>query len=182
MDAGRREESEAALVQALEINDSVGDWRQGRRMLATVARHRAASGHNQQALVDLAEATRTTTEPDPVGDIFVALMHTDVLLELGAPVEAVAAAAEPSLRASARYGIDSSKVATTRANPRWRCCERDGWPTRLRTSTSGPTMARGAPTGRCTSSVCTSTYAEACSRRSSLAAPRCARGFLAPSF
>ena len=116
LDEGRREEAEAALVRALEINESVGDWRQARRMLATVARHHVATGHHQQALVDLAEATRATSEPDPVGDIFVGMMHTDVLLELGAPVEAVAAAAEPALQASARHGIDTQKVATTRAN------------------------------------------------------------------
>jgi tetratricopeptide (TPR) repeat protein len=115
-DLGRREEAEAALIQALEINQSVGDWRHARRMLATVARHHVASGQYQQALVDLAEATRATTEPDPAGDAFIAMMHTDVLLELSAPVEAVAAAAEPALQASARHGIDAQAVATTRAN------------------------------------------------------------------
>ena len=41
---------------------------------------------------------------------------------------------------------------------------------RLRTSTSGPIMAREPPTGLCTSSACTSTFSEACSRKS------CARG------
>ena len=61
-------------------------------------------------------AAEPLAEPDPIGDVFVAMNHTDILLQAGAPAEEVAAAGEPALAAAAALHLDSQLISTTRSN------------------------------------------------------------------
>lgn len=116
IDAGRFAEASADIDRAIAINDVVGDAAVARRLRASQAWFDFEAGRHENALARIAEAARPLEQPDPMGDIFIAMYHTDMLLQAAAPAEAVAAAGEPALAAAATFRIDSQLVSTTRSN------------------------------------------------------------------
>ena len=101
-DLGRWEEALADIELAIEVNTEVGDEIQHRRLLAAQGWFDFAAGRRSLGLERIAAAARPSAVPDPLGDAYIAMVQSDVLLEVGAPAPEVAAATEKALRAGRR--------------------------------------------------------------------------------
>ena len=115
-DLGRWEEAMADIELAIEVNTEVGDEIQHRRLLACQGWFDFAAGRRSLGLERIAAAARPSAVPDPLGDAYIAMVHSDVLLEVGAPAPEVAAATEKALRLADELNIDSQLVSTARSN------------------------------------------------------------------
>lgn len=115
-DLGRWEEAMADIELAIEVNTDVGDELQHRRLLAAQGWFDFAAGRRSLGLERISAAARPPAVPDPLGDAYIAMVHSDVLLEVGAPASEVAAATERALRVADELHIDSQLVSTARSN------------------------------------------------------------------
>ena len=94
----------------------MGDEIQHRRLLAAQGWFDFAAGRRSLGLERIAAAARPSAVPDPLGDAYIAMVQSDVLLEVGAPAPDVAAATEKALRVADELNIDSQLVSTARSN------------------------------------------------------------------
>ena len=106
----------ADIELALELNTEVGDELQHRRLLAAQGWFDFAAGRRTLGLERIRAAARPPAVPDPLGDAYIAMVHSDVLLEVGAPASEVATATEQALRLADELHIDSQLVSTARSN------------------------------------------------------------------
>ena len=115
-DLGHWEEAMADIELAIEVNTEVGDELQHRRLLAAQGWFDFAAGRRSLGLERISAAARPPAVPDPLGDAYIAMVHSDVLLEVGAAASDVAAATERALRVADELHIDSQLVSTARSN------------------------------------------------------------------
>ncbi|HET6940302.1 MAG TPA: hypothetical protein VFI19_16920, partial [Nocardioides sp.] len=109
---GRLTDASAVLDRAWQINRTVGDVEQERRLMAERAWRLFEAGHRREALDLVTAATRVETPvPNPFGDVIVAEHHTSLLFESNAPTGDVLAAARPGLATASAWGIDSDNVS-----------------------------------------------------------------------
>lgn len=112
----RLDEAAAACLLASEL---VADQDPVTARAALVGRavHEAETGRFEEALEHIRAAARVeTAEPDPGGDLYVALTHTHILLTAGRGPDEVAAAGRPGLDTAETWGIDDFRVAVLQAN------------------------------------------------------------------
>ena len=86
-------------------------------MLADLAWHEAEAGDVARGL-HTADQAYALADPgsDPHGDIWIAVIRTDILLRSGGSAEEVEAAGEPGLAVAASAGIDSWQAVLVRSN------------------------------------------------------------------
>ena len=116
-DLGRYDESIATVRAAVEVAQEVGDLRQHRHHLVTLAWHEGADGAPRTTL-DLLEQARALLpeDADPLGDIRSAVMATHVLLICGRTLDEVELAARPGLEVARAWGIDNVQAMMLSAN------------------------------------------------------------------
>ena len=113
----RFDDGVAACAKGVEVSAGLHDVPLHRQMLAIQARHDVDSGDLGTALRRIrAAAALHAAGPDPRVDVLVALLHTDILLVTGAPVEAVLAAGRPGFRAAREWGLDTTWTAILTGN------------------------------------------------------------------
>jgi hypothetical protein len=116
-DLGRYEECVATVRAAVGVAQRVGDPRQHRHHLVTLAWHEGAAGDASTALDLLAQARALLPEnSDPLGDIRSAVMATSVLLICGRPLDEVEDAARPGLEVARALRIDNVQSMMLSAN------------------------------------------------------------------
>lgn len=116
-DLGRYDDAVATAQAAVEVARQIGDLRQQRHHLDTVASHQGAVDGPSRTLELIAKSRALLPEDaDPLGDIRAAVIATDVLLTWGRSLEEVQQAAEPGLVAAAAWGIDNTQSMMLRAN------------------------------------------------------------------
>jgi tetratricopeptide (TPR) repeat protein len=117
-DLGRYEESIATVRAAVEVAQRVGDPRQHRHHLDTLAWHEGAAAGDARTTLDLLAQARALLpeHADPLGDIRSAVMATDVLLTCGRPLDEVEEAARPGLEVARAWGMDSVQSMMLSAN------------------------------------------------------------------
>ena len=114
---GRFDDAYRVAKSAVEAAAQVGSPQQHRRILAWLAWHEAEAG-------DLARALRTADEAhalaapgsDPLGDLRIGVIWTDILLRSGGSAEEIEAAGEPALAVAAASGIDNWHAIMLRSN------------------------------------------------------------------
>jgi len=116
-DLGRYDEAVATVRAAVEVAQQVGDLRQQRHHLVTLAWHEGAEGAPRLALELLGQAQALLPEDaDPLGDIRSAVMATQVLLMCGGTLEEVELAARPGLEVCRARGIENVQAMMLSAN------------------------------------------------------------------
>ena len=91
--------------------------REFRALLMGQGLHQFDAGDLDGALATLARArSMTLPDPDPLGDIDLAVGHTAVLLVAGRSADMIADAGQPGLDAADAWGIDNAGVAYTQSN------------------------------------------------------------------
>jgi tetratricopeptide (TPR) repeat protein len=114
---GRLTEARAAVSRALEICEAIGDTTEERRILVLDAWDSAVLRDIDGALAALDRARRLPVpEPDPITDIQLAAVQTDLQLRQGAPVDEIEKASRSSLWAAERWNLDNYESALLRAN------------------------------------------------------------------
>jgi tetratricopeptide (TPR) repeat protein len=114
---GRLTEARAAVSRALEICEAIGDTTEERRILVLDAWDRAVLRDLDGALAALDRARRLPIpEPDPITDIQLAAVQTDLQLRQGAPTDEIEKASRSGLLAADRWNLDNYESALLRAN------------------------------------------------------------------
>jgi tetratricopeptide (TPR) repeat protein len=113
----RLDEAAAACLLAGELSARAGDSVTARAALVARAVHDAEAGRFAESLEHIRTAARIkTAEPDPGGELYVALTHTHLLLTAGRGADEVAAAGRPGLEVAETWGIDDFRTSVLRAN------------------------------------------------------------------
>lgn len=114
---GRLPEATATAARAVEVNASINDPVEYQWMLAVLALHTAQQGDIDLALERIREAAAIDLAgAAPIGLITIAIGHTYILNEAGAPADEVAEAGRPALEAAAAWGIETIFVSMVRNN------------------------------------------------------------------
>lgn len=115
--SGRYSEASVLARETAEAAEAARDTRTLRVMLGRVAWHEAlASGLDQGATTMDRARSLLTSDEDPIGDIWLAVIWTDVLLVLGARSEEVEAAGSPALALASEQGIEDFGPVLVRYN------------------------------------------------------------------
>jgi hypothetical protein len=115
--SGRFEESFALAREAAEVASEAGDQRAHRYMLSQVARHEGMTRSVDQALRTMARAAALVpVGSDPRGDIWQAVMLTDMLLLSGSSSTTIDAAGQVGLAVAEQWGIESFPALLVRSN------------------------------------------------------------------
>ena len=110
-------EAAATLEEARVALEALGPHPLMRALLATIAWQGTRSGRIDEAVAMIADVARMqTSTPEPVLDIWVDLLHTDVLLLACACADQVAAAAARGLHVAAVWGLETRGVQVLRFN------------------------------------------------------------------
>lgn len=110
-------EAAATLEQARAALAELGPHPVMRALLATIAWQATRIGRIDEARAMITDVARARTPtPEPVIDIWVDLLHTDVLLLACASAEEVAAAAARGLDMAATWGLETRGVGVLRFN------------------------------------------------------------------
>jgi tetratricopeptide (TPR) repeat protein len=114
---GRFDDAYRVARAAVEAATRVGVPQLHRRNLAILAWHEAEAGHLTRAL-RTAEEAQALAAPgsDPLGDMRIGVIRTDILLRSGGSAEDVEAAGEPGLAAATSSGIDNFQAVLLRSN------------------------------------------------------------------
>lgn len=114
---GREADAAASAAQATRVAAELGDPVMYRAMLVGETGHDAIAGDLRLALSRISEALDIVPgTPDPIGDVYLAGCHAEILRMGGAGADAIAAASRPGLDAAAAWGLDTFPVACLRAN------------------------------------------------------------------
>ena len=114
---GRFADASAANAEAIRVCTGLDAPRELRGLLMGQGLHQFDAGDLDGALATLARAhSMTLPEPDPLGDIDLAVGHTAILLVAGRSADMIADAGRPGLDAADAWGIDNAGVAYTQAN------------------------------------------------------------------
>ncbi len=112
----RLDEAAAACLLASELSAGE-DPVTARAALVGRAVHDAETGRFGEALEHIRAAARVeTVEPDPGGDLYVALTHTHILLTAGRGADEIITAGRPGLEAAETWGIDDFRTSVLQAN------------------------------------------------------------------
>jgi tetratricopeptide (TPR) repeat protein len=113
---GRREEAANACLLASELAEGE-DSVTARAALVGRAVHDAEEGRLEEALARLGAAARVeTAEPDPGGDLYLALTHTHILMTAGGGADEVAKAGRRGLEVAEAWGINDFRASVLTAN------------------------------------------------------------------
>jgi hypothetical protein len=112
------------LPDALEVDRrlvavcrSLGDATGLRQALVQLAGHLSHHGWSPEVRALLDEARRTDTpRPDPLGDIFIGLLETDLVLRFGGGPEALLAAGRDGLAAAETWHLQTARAMGVRSN------------------------------------------------------------------
>ena len=114
---GRFADASAANAEAIRVCTGLDAPREFRALLIRKGLHQFDAGDLDGSLATLARAhSMTLPDPDPLGDIDLAVEHTAVLLIAGRSADMIADAGRPGLDAADAWGIDNAGVAYTQAN------------------------------------------------------------------
>ncbi len=114
---GHYDEAAATLEGAVEMAKRIGEPPLIRETLAAQGWEMARSGNLEGGLAMIAQAHLTVLpRPDPVGEVELAIIHTDVLLWTGARAEEVVAVGSHALAVAHEWGLETVRLGTLRAN------------------------------------------------------------------
>jgi tetratricopeptide (TPR) repeat protein len=114
---GHYDEAAATLEGAVEMAKRIGDRALIREALAGQGWEMARSGNLEGGLAMIEQAHRTVLpRPDPVGEVELAIMHTDVLLMAEARAEQVVAVGSHALAVAHEWDLEIARLGTLRAN------------------------------------------------------------------
>ena len=114
---GRYADAAAANAEAIRVCTGLDAPREFRAVLMGQGIHQFDTGDLDGSLSTLARAhAMTLPDPDPLGDIGLAVGHTSVLLVAGQSADKIADAGRPGLDAADAWGIDNAAVAAARSN------------------------------------------------------------------
>jgi tetratricopeptide (TPR) repeat protein len=117
MDQGRFEEALECLTSGLDVARDLGDDELFFGLCATLGWHHASLGDLAGALARFAEArARLPRSTDPRREAYMAMCHTDALIQHHRPAEEVIAAAEHALAMGREWEMDFHLLAVARAN------------------------------------------------------------------
>ena len=115
--SGHNEDALAALESAFALRGHVTEMRLLIRLFGSRGWHLAFAGDLDAAIESFEEAWRMLErEPDPEGEAFVAMMHTDALLHHARPADEVARVAESALAHVAELDLRSTMANMVRSN------------------------------------------------------------------
>ena len=114
---GRLDEASTYIGRAVRASSAAGDVVLQRRVLAQQVWHLGMAGdlEGARALADEAWSLELP-RPDPMGDIRLGAVHTDVLLHAEASGDEVESAARRSLTAANDWNLDTTEAAALRSN------------------------------------------------------------------
>ena len=114
---GRHDEARQAAESTVEAAEAIGDPHLHRDALATLAWHEAEAGDVGGGLRTAARAQALVPPgSDPLGDIRISVIHTDIVLRSGGSVDDLEAAGAPGLTAAASLGIENWQIVLVRSN------------------------------------------------------------------
>ncbi|MGY2704318.1 lambda repressor-like predicted transcriptional regulator/tetratricopeptide (TPR) repeat protein [Nocardioides sp. HB32] len=114
---GREEEGAATALLGAEMCALIAAPELHRWLLALLASYSAKDGDLDLALSRIREAARIQVpQPDPAGDVHIAIEHTVILNWAAADPDSVIAAARPALDVATAWGFDAHIVAVLRYN------------------------------------------------------------------
>jgi tetratricopeptide (TPR) repeat protein len=114
---GRHDEARISTAQAREMAARLDVPRTYRSMLIQHADHESDLGHADRALALLVEARDAPLdEPDPEGDIYLAVTSTDLMTQMGRPIEEIVDAGRRGLESARAWGIETRPFLMTCAN------------------------------------------------------------------
>jgi tetratricopeptide (TPR) repeat protein len=117
MDLGRYDEALEALDQALEACKTLGDHEVFYGTSATLGWCQAYLGDLPRALATFERGRARVPRPTgPRREAYVAMSHTDALIQHRRPAEEVAAAAQRAIDVGREWGLDFHLLTLTRAN------------------------------------------------------------------
>ena len=114
---GRMDEAGESAALARELAPGLSTPATYRHLLIRQAIHELDLDHADRSLALLEQAAGMDVEqPDPGGDIHLAITLTDLLRTMGRPVEEIVEAGQRGLDSAARWGLETRLLLITRAN------------------------------------------------------------------
>jgi tetratricopeptide (TPR) repeat protein len=114
---GRFDEAADTGRRAMDLCNRLDEPALYRSLLVREAYHEVDAGRLDGALEHLSSAAQLELpEPDPQGDIELAVAYTDILIEAGHSADEVVEAARPGLEAAHAWGLDTVTVAILHGN------------------------------------------------------------------
>ncbi|MFC7725440.1 ATP-binding protein [Nocardioides sp. GCM10028917] len=115
--SGLYTQARAATDRALEVAAELGTGTASTRLMGRRAWYEAVVGSVPTAIADVQQATLLAAEHhDPVGDIWLADVQTEILLRHGAPASSVIEAGRPGIDAARAAGIENFSYLSLLAN------------------------------------------------------------------
>jgi tetratricopeptide (TPR) repeat protein len=114
---GRLSEAVEVDRRLVAVCRSLGDAVGLRQALVQLAGHLSHDGWSAEVRALLDEARRTpTSRPDPIGDVYIGLLQTDLVLRFGGGPEALRAAGRDALAAADTWHLETARALGVRSN------------------------------------------------------------------
>lgn len=115
--SGRYVEARAATERAMDLAAELGAATASIRLKGRRAWYEAVVGSVSTALGDIQQAAMLAAQhPDPIGDVWLADIHTEILVRHGAAATSVVEAGRPGINAARATGIENFSYLSLLAN------------------------------------------------------------------